>query len=201
MKQLNGFDSISVSGAHVTGVQPCLLWLVLLAVWLLFAGAAVATDIFPTKGMIYNPGGGSTPTNKSTSIFVGARYAFDGSNNMTVSVWSGDSTQLASWVTPGIPGLAQPQQMVTSVGSAVIFNDLIYVFVPLLGAVVPANPSPLSNAYSVYIYTVDPSNNYAVKQLGPPLQCHDDKMVNYPNNPLNVAATLWNGASCRFRYV
>ncbi len=193
MKQRNGFDSVSVSGAHVIGVQPCLLWLVLLAVWLLFAGAAVATDIFPTKGMIYNPGGGSTPTNKSTSIFVGARYAFDGSNNMTVSVWSGDSTQLASWVTPGIPGLAQPQQMVTSVGSAVIFNDLIYVFVPVFGAT--SGGTNIANAYTTYIYTVDPSN-YVVNTLGTQLSCFLDTMtgINYPNNPLNVAATVWNGA-------
>jgi hypothetical protein len=44
---------------------------------------------FASNGVVYNPGGGSSPTNKSTSIFVGAQM---GTQGLNIGVWTAGGT-------------------------------------------------------------------------------------------------------------
>ena len=46
--------------------------------------------IFATKGVVYNLGGGSSPTNKSTSIFVWAQMM--DTQWLNIGVWTSDGT-------------------------------------------------------------------------------------------------------------
>ena len=194
MRQRHGHDAISNSRAPVNGVRQCLIWMVLMAFCLFCAGAAAATDIFPTKGLIYNPGGGSDPTNVSTGIFVGAR-CYKTNSFMDVGVWKDDGTQLAYWSPSGVPNVSPVQQNQVPVGSAVIFNDLIYVFVPVYGDQNYSSGDPFTS-YTVFIFTVDPSNSHTITPMGTTLTCLIDNMpgVDNQNTPLNVAATVWNGS-------
>jgi len=194
-------------------------WLLLMAVWMLQIGAAPAYSVsspkgmkntsgdvsnpaynyYATKGMIYNPGGGSTPTNLSTAYFVGAYYPDPlGMNGMEISIWDNTGYLITSWIDIGVPGIAVPQQAVTSVGSGVVFNDLIYVFVPVFGNTYSANGENITEtkAYTTHIYTVDTSYPYPLTQMSTTLGSFEDAMtgVNYPNTPLKVAATVWNGS-------
>jgi hypothetical protein len=46
--------------------------------------------IFATQGVVYNLGGGSSPTNKSTSIFVQAKMM--GTQGLNIGVWTAAGT-------------------------------------------------------------------------------------------------------------
>jgi hypothetical protein len=75
--------------------------------------------IFATKGVVYNPGGGSSPTNKSTSIFV--REQMIGTQGLNIGVWTADGTVQRGFTDTTYGSGAQ--QTTYPIGSAVIFNE------------------------------------------------------------------------------
>lgn len=148
---------------------------------------AAAADIFATKGVVYNPGGGSAVTNKSTAYFVGARQGTDG---LDIGVWTADGTRQA-YIVDNTYGTGA-QQTTYNTGSAVMFNDLLYIFVAEYSGTAYGYP-----LYDVVYYTVDPTT-YQVQGGRNVLVQHNTTRIPYPATgavtPINVAAVVWNNS-------
>jgi hypothetical protein len=147
--------------------------------------AQAGYDVYAVKGVTWNPGGGQTPSNMSTSLFVGARQ---NGSVLNIGVWTADGTQRVnlSDSTFGAGG----QQTTYAVGSAVVFNNLLYVFVAVY--------DPVPNVTIAY-YVFNPSNNY--QQVGGTQTVIQSYYTLVPTpsgsppvTPVNAVATVWNGS-------
>ena len=158
------------------------------------AGPTAATEVYAVKGLIYNPGGGPSPTNKSTSLYVGARLGSDG---VDIAVWTADGTA-RTYIVDNTYGL-NGQQATYPTGSAVIFNNQLYVFVAEFSGTYSLWGVSVCATYDIVYYVVDP-NTYQVQggrnvvahgvQSGIPASGGFGKIV----TPINVGATVWNGS-------
>lgn len=183
--RLNALALAFLSAMALVGVLPCM------------SALYAATDVFPTKGVVYNPGGGSAPTNESVSLFVGARQGSDG---IDIGVWKPDGT-LVQYIVDDTYGQVG-QQTVYPTGSGVIFNNLLYIFVAeYSGFDEYSYPQPVA-IYDIVYYTLNPTT-YAVQGGRNVLAKGVETFIpslNWPlpppppPTPLNVGATVWNGA-------
>lgn len=142
-------------------------------------------DVFATKGVIYNPGGGSSATNKSTSFFVGARQANDG---LDIGVWTADGV-MRTYIVDSAHG-ANAQQRTRNTGSAVIFNNLLYIFL----AEYSGTASSGTKTYDIVYYTVNPDTYQVQGGRQVVTSGVSSEIPGSAITPINVAATIWNSA-------
>lgn len=147
------------------------------------------------KGLVWNPGGGTTPSNESVMFFVGASRSGGGHPWFEAAIGNlgcpnlggcagGDMTQ-GRTIAPNY-----------TVGGAAVFNDLVYFFVSEYSGTAPGTGTPM---YEIAYWAGTPNAWVSNCSPGSRMTVATGIVTNAPCpsspclTPINAAATVWNG--------